>query len=67
MSNGLPRHPARFTDVRRIFIFAGALLVALLAIATEVSLSGVERVLLPRGLRLLRAPTHSRATTFKAA
>jgi osmoprotectant transport system permease protein len=48
-------------------MFAGALLVALLAIATEVSLAGVERVLLPRGLRLLRAPTRSRATTFKAA
>jgi alpha-1,2-mannosyltransferase len=28
VSNGLPRHPARFTDVRRIFIFVGALLVA---------------------------------------
>jgi len=28
LSNGLPRCPARFTDVRRIFIFVGALLVA---------------------------------------
>ena len=28
MSNGLPRHPARLTDVRRLFIFVGALLVA---------------------------------------
>ena len=28
MANGLPRSAARFTDVRRIFIFVGALLVA---------------------------------------
>lgn len=48
-------------------MFAGALLVALLAIATELSLSGVERILLPRGLRLLRAPVQSRATAVKAA
>lgn len=48
-------------------MFAGALLVALLAIATELSLSGLERVLVPRGLRLLRAPVSARATTFKAA
>jgi osmoprotectant transport system permease protein len=48
-------------------MFAGALLVALLAIATEVSLSGLERLLVPRGLRLLRAPTRSRAAAFKAA
>jgi osmoprotectant transport system permease protein len=48
-------------------MFAGALLVALLAIATELSLSGLETVLMPRGLRLLRAPVSARATTFKAA
>jgi osmoprotectant transport system permease protein len=48
-------------------MFAGALLVALLAIATELSLSGLERVLVPRGIRLLRAPVTQRATTFKAA
>ena len=48
-------------------MFAGALVVALLAIATELSLSGLERVLMPRGLRLLRAPVSARATTFKAA
>ena len=48
-------------------MFAGALLVGLLAIATELSLSGLERLLLPRGLRLLRAPVTARATTFKAA
>jgi osmoprotectant transport system permease protein len=46
---------------------AGAVLVALLALATEVSLSGVERLLVPRGIRMLRAPTARRATTFKTA
>jgi osmoprotectant transport system permease protein len=48
-------------------VFAGALLVALLALATEVSLAGVERLLVPRGIRLLRAPVVQRATTFKSA
>ena len=48
-------------------MFAGALLVALLAIATELSLSGLERLLVPRGLRLLRAPVRSRDITAKAA
>jgi osmoprotectant transport system permease protein len=46
---------------------AGALLVAALALATEVSLSGLERVLVPRGIRLLRAPVTRRATIFKVA
>jgi osmoprotectant transport system permease protein len=48
-------------------VFAGALLVALLALATEAVLAGVERLLVPRGIRLLRAPTAGRATTFKTA
>lgn len=48
-------------------VFAGAVLVALLALATELTLSGVERVLVPRGIRLLRAPVARRATTFKTA
>jgi len=48
-------------------VFAGALLVALLALATEFSLAGLERVLVPRGIRLLRAPIPQRATTFKSA
>ena len=48
-------------------VFAGALLVALLALATELTLSGVERLLVPRGIRLLRAPIARRATTFKTA
>ena len=46
---------------------AGAVLVAALAMATELSLSAVERVLVPRGIRLQRAPVARRATTFKTA
>ena len=34
-----------------IQVFAGALLVALLALAVELSLSGLEQILIPRGLR----------------
>lgn len=48
-------------------VFAGALLVALLALATELSLAGLERALVPRGIRLLRAPVVQRVTTFKTA
>jgi osmoprotectant transport system permease protein len=48
-------------------LFAGALLVGILAVATELSLSGLERVLVPRGIRLLKAPAMQRATTFKTA
>jgi osmoprotectant transport system permease protein len=48
-------------------VFAGAILVALLALATEVSLSALERLMTPRGMRLLRAPTTRRATAFKTA
>jgi len=40
---------------------AGALLVA------ELSLSALERVLVPRGIRLQRAPVARRVTTFKTA
>jgi osmoprotectant transport system permease protein len=47
--------------------FAGALLVAVLALATEVSLWGVEQLLVPRGIRLLRSPVAARARTFKTA
>ncbi len=46
---------------------AGAVLVALLAFATEVGLAGVQRLLVPRGIRLLNAPAAARATTFKVA
>ena len=48
-------------------VFAGAVLVAVLALATELSLSAVERLLTPRGIRLLRLPTARRATAFKTA
>jgi osmoprotectant transport system permease protein len=48
-------------------LFAGAVLVAALALATEISLSALERMLVPRGIRLLRAPATPRATTFKVA
>jgi osmoprotectant transport system permease protein len=48
-------------------LVAGAILVALLALATELALGGAERLLVPRGIRLLRAPATQRATTFKVA
>jgi osmoprotectant transport system permease protein len=47
--------------------FAGAVLVAVLALATEVTLWGVEQLLVPRGMRLLRAPAATRIRTFKTA
>ena len=47
-------------------LMAGAILVALLALATEAGLAGVQRLLVPRGLRLLSAPAAKRVT-FKAA
>ena len=47
--------------------FVGAVLVALLALATELGLAAVERVLVPRGIRLLQAPAMQRAATFKTA
>lgn len=46
---------------------AGAVLVALLALATEASLWAVERMLVPRGIRLLKATTPRRNVTFKTA
>jgi osmoprotectant transport system permease protein len=48
-------------------LFAGAVLVALLALATEVSLGLLQRVLVPRGIRLQRARTGRRAAAFKTA
>src|SRR5256712_9022680 len=48
-------------------LFAGALLVAVLAMATELSLSAVERLLVPRGIRLQRAPAARRATALQTA
>lgn len=46
---------------------AGALLVAALALATELMLAGLERALVPRGIRLLAASSPRRAATFKTA
>jgi osmoprotectant transport system permease protein len=48
-------------------LVGGAILVALLALATELALAGVERLMVPQAIRLLRAPTAQRATTFKVA
>jgi osmoprotectant transport system permease protein len=46
---------------------AGALLVAALALATELLLAGLQRALVPRGIRLLKTPAATRASTFKTA
>ena len=48
-------------------LFAGALLVALLALATEASLTLVETVLVPRGIRRQRVRAGRRAAAFKTA
>jgi len=48
-------------------LFAGALLVAALALATELLLSGLQILLVPRGIRLLSASTSRRTATFKTA
>jgi osmoprotectant transport system permease protein len=47
-------------------LFAGAVLVAVLALATELTLAGLERLLVPRGIRLLKAPAVLRPTGFRA-
>ena len=46
---------------------AGALLVAALALATELLLAGLQRLLMPRGIRLLKTPSTRRAIAFKTA
>src|SRR6202171_327437 len=48
-------------------LLAGALLVAALALTTELLLAGLQQVLIPRGIRLLRAPSGQRAATLKVA
>jgi osmoprotectant transport system permease protein len=48
-------------------LVAGALLVAALAMATELLLAGLERLLVPRGIRLLSARAVERTVTAKAA
>lgn len=47
-------------------LMAGAILVALLALATEFGLAGVQRLLVPRGIRLLNSSAEKR-TAVKAA
>lgn len=47
-------------------LVAGGVLVALLALGTEAMLSALERVLVPRGLRLLAAPP-TKQVVFKTA
>ena len=42
-------------------LVAGALLVAALALATELLLAGLQRLLVPRGIRLLSSPAASTA------
>jgi osmoprotectant transport system permease protein len=56
-----------FAQQDNVKLFAGALLVALLALATELSLSAVERLLVPRGIRIQQAPAAQRPPTFKTA
>src|SRR3989442_15791732 len=46
---------------------AGALLVAALALATEFTLAAVQRIIVPRGIRIQSARMMARATTFKVA
>lgn len=48
-------------------LFAGAVLVAVLAMSTELSLSGLERLLVPKGIRSLKAPTAQPVATSKVA
>jgi len=48
-------------------LVAGALLVAALALATELLLAGLQRLLVPRGIRLLSAPAARRVITAKVA
>jgi len=48
-------------------LVAGALLVASLALATELLLAGLQRLLVPRGIRLLSAPVSHRVTAAKVA
>jgi osmoprotectant transport system permease protein len=56
-----------FAQQDSAMLIAGAILVALLALATELGLAGLQRLLVPRGIRLLVAPKLRRASTFKTA
>ena len=46
-------------------VVAGAVLVGLLAVTTEATLAGVERLLTPRGIRLVKVPAARRIVPFK--
>lgn len=48
-------------------LLAGALMVALLALATELLLAAVQRLLVPRGVRLLKEEVVNRVITVKTA
>ena len=48
-------------------LVAGALLVAALALATELLLAGLQRLLVPRGIRLLSSPAARHVITAKVA
>src|SRR5438128_1668213 len=56
-----------FAQQDYVKLFAGAVLVGALALLTEGTLSLLERVLVPRGIRLQKARPASRATAFKTA
>jgi osmoprotectant transport system permease protein len=56
-----------FAQLNYPMLIAGAILVGILALATELGLSGLERLLVPRGIRILMAPALRRAGTFKTA
>ena len=56
-----------FAQQDYVKLFSGAVLVGLLALTTEVSLSVVQRLLVPRGIRLMTARAARRATAFKTA
>jgi osmoprotectant transport system permease protein len=56
-----------FAQQDYVKLFAGAVLVGALALLTEGSLSVLERVLAPRGIRAQKAAAARRATAFKTA
>jgi len=56
-----------FAQQDYVKLFAGAVLVGALALLTDGSLSLLERVLMPRGIRMRKAPVTRQATAFKTA
>jgi osmoprotectant transport system permease protein len=55
-----------FAGQDRVQLFAGAVLVAALAVATELAFTQAERILIPRGIRLLRRRGAAAATAAAA-